>query len=82
MIKQWFNEAKLGIFVHYGIYAVNGISESWSFFNGEISYEDYMAQCAGFTAANYDPAAWAKLFKEAGARYAVLTTKHHDGGAP
>jgi hypothetical protein len=34
-----------------------------------------MAQCAGFTAANYDPVAWARLFKEAGARYAILTTK-------
>lgn len=81
MIQPWFDEAKLGIFVHYGIYAVNGIPESWSFFNGEISYEDYMAQCQGFTASNYDPQAWAALFKEAGARYAVLTTKHHDGVA-
>lgn len=34
-----------------------------------------------FTAKNYDPEAWAKLFKKAGARYAVLTTKHHDGVA-
>ncbi len=81
MIQPWFNEAKLGIFVHFGLYSVNGIPESWSFFNGEISYDDYMAQCAGFTASNYDPVEWAKLFKEAGARYAVLTTKHHDGVA-
>jgi alpha-L-fucosidase len=81
MLQPWFNEAKLGVFIHYGIYAVKGIPESWSFFNGQISYDDYMAQCAGFTAANYDPAAWASLFKEAGARYAVLTTKHHDGVA-
>jgi alpha-L-fucosidase len=81
MIQPWFNEAKLGIFVHLGIYSVNGIPESWSFFNGEISYDDYMAQCAGFTASNYDPVEWAKLFKDAGARYAVLTTKHHDGVA-
>ena len=81
MIQPWFSEAKLGIFVHYGIYAVKGIPESWSFFNGEISYEDYMSQCSGFTAAQYDPVAWAQLFKDAGACYAVLTTKHHDGVA-
>lgn len=81
MIQPWFQEAKLGIFLHWGIYAVNGIPESWSFYNGKISYEDYMSQCAGFTAANYDPEAWAELFRKAGARYAVLTTKHHDGVA-
>lgn len=78
---QWFKDAKLGIFIHYGIYAVNGISESWSFYNGEISYDDYMKQLDGFTASKYDPQAWAALFKEAGARYAVLTSKHHDGVA-
>ncbi|HQR94176.1 MAG TPA: alpha-L-fucosidase, partial [Sediminibacterium sp.] len=38
---QWFADAKLGIFIHYGIYAVNGINESWSFHNKEISYPDY-----------------------------------------
>lgn len=81
MIQPWFSQAKLGIFIHYGIYAVDGIPESWSFFSGRVSYEEYMAQCAGFTAAHYDPQAWADLFQRAGARYAVLTTKHHDGVA-
>ena len=37
---EWFSEAKLGIFIHWGIYSVNGISESWSFFNGYISHSD------------------------------------------
>jgi alpha-L-fucosidase len=78
---EWFVDGKLGIFIHWGLYAVNGIPESWSFFNGEISYDDYMKQKAGFTAERYDPEAWAALFKEAGARYAVLTSKHHDGFA-
>jgi len=78
---QWFSDAKLGIFIHYGIYSVKGIGESWSFYNHEITYEEYMKQAEGFTASKYDPAAWAALFKEAGARYAVLTTKHHDGFA-
>jgi alpha-L-fucosidase len=81
MYQPWFDEAKLGIFIHYGIYAVNGTSESWSFFNKETTYEEYMSQLAGFTASKYDPKAWAELFQRAGARYAVLTTKHHDGVA-
>jgi len=78
---QWFRDAKLGIFIHWGIYAVNGIDESWSFFNGYITYEDYMKQLSGFTAKKYDPSYWAKLIKESGAQYAVLTSKHHDGVA-
>ena len=78
---EWFVDGKLGIFIHWGLYAVNGIAESWSFFNGQISYDDYMKQKPGFTAERYDPKEWAALFKEAGARYAVLTSKHHDGFA-
>ncbi|MBC8136164.1 MAG: alpha-L-fucosidase [Fibrella sp.] len=81
MIQPWFESAKLGIFIHWGIYAVNGIPESWSFFNDEISYADYLKQCDGFTATHYDPKAWATLFARIGAQYAVLTTKHHDGVA-
>ena len=78
---QWFKDAKLGIFIHWGIYSVKGIDESWSFHNGYISYDEYMTQLRGFTASRYDPQAWAKLIRESGARYAVLTSKHHDGVA-
>ena len=78
---QWFEDAKLGIFIHAGIYSVNGIDESWSFHNKKIGYADYMKQLKGFTLSKYDPAGWADLIKESGARYAVITTKHHDGVA-
>jgi len=78
---QWFADAKLGIFIHAGIYAVDGIDESWSFHNKKISHSDYMKQLNGFTLKNYNPAAWADLIQESGARYAVITTKHHDGVA-
>src|SRR6185312_3521825 len=78
---QWFADAKFGIFIHYGIYAVDGIDESWSFFDGYVSHDHYMQQLKGFTAANYHPQAWADLIRESGARYAVLTAKHHDGVA-
>jgi len=76
---QWFADAKLGIFIHAGIYSVNGIDESWSFYNKKISYTDYMKQLKGFTLKNYNPDVWADLIKQSGAKYAVITTKHHDG---
>lgn len=78
---QWFADAKLGIFIHWGIYAVDGTSESWSFFNGETTHAQYMRQLQGFTASRYDPRAWADLIRRSGARYAVLTSRHHDGVA-
>ncbi len=64
---QWFKDAKLGIFIHWGVYAVNGIDESWSFYNGYISHKDYLKQLEGFTASNYQPQKWAELIKESGA---------------
>ncbi len=78
---EWFHEAKLGIFIHWGIYAVHGVSESWSFFNNYMSHEDYMKQLDGFTAKNYNPAYWADLIAQSGAKYVVLTSRHHDGVA-
>lgn len=78
---EWFEEAKLGIFIHWGIYSVNGIDESWSFYNGYISHTDYLKQTEGFGAENYEPKQWAKLIKKSGAKYAVITSKHHDGFA-
>lgn len=81
MMQPWFPEAKFGVFLHWGLYSVEGLTESWSFFNGDVSYEDYMSQREQFTAAAYDPESWAELFHQAGASYAILTTKHHDGFA-
>lgn len=78
---EWFKDAKLGIFIHWGIYAVNGISESWSFYNEYVSHDEYMKQLQGFTAESYHPEEWADLIQRSGARYAVLTSKHHDGVA-
>ena len=78
---EWFSRAKLGIFIHWGIYAVDGVSESWSFYNKYLPYEQYMSQKEGFTASAYRPKDWAKLIKESGAKYTVITSKHHDGVA-
>ncbi|MCZ4224886.1 alpha-L-fucosidase [Pedobacter rhodius] len=76
---QWFADAKLGIFIHWGIYSVNGISESWAFYNNYINHDAYMKQLDGFNASKYKPQEWVNLIKESGAKYAVITTKHHDG---
>ena len=78
---EWFSQAKLGIFIHWGIYSVRGVSESWSFFNNYLPYDEYMEQEKGFTASKYDPKNWVDLIKESGAKYTVITTKHHDGVA-
>ena len=78
---EWFEDAKLGIFIHWGIYAVNGVDESWAFYNKKMSWPDYMQQLKSFTAFRYNPALWADLIKASGARYTVITTKHHDGVA-
>ncbi|MCH5329895.1 MAG: alpha-L-fucosidase [Alistipes sp.] len=78
---EWFAHAKLGIFIHWGIYSKGDDSESWPIFNARMTVDDYMKQAECFTADKYDPAEWAKLIKESGARYTVITTKHHDGFA-
>lgn len=77
----WFEDAKLGIFIHWGIYSRGDWSESWAFHNGTVSMEDYFAQEADFTASAYDPAEWVRLIRESGAKYTVITSKHHDGFA-
>ena len=76
---EWFQDAKLGVFIHWGIYSVRGVAESWSFYNKYLSYDEYMSQLNGFTAQNYNPEEWAELIKESGAQYTVFTSKHHDG---
>lgn len=78
---QWFADAKLGIFIHWGIYAVKGTSESWAFHNKQVPYTEYMKQIKGFDASGFEPKAWADLISYSGARYAVITSKHHDGVA-
>lgn len=82
MIQDWFTDAKLGIFIHWGVYAVGRRgSESWPLFRAGVGYDQYLSEMNGFTASAYDPDAWAALIARSGAKYAVLTTKHHDGVA-
>lgn len=78
---DWFNEARYGMFIHWGAYSAAGRGE-WVANRERISKSDYTAHCVDlFRAENYDPSAWVGLAKEAGMGYAVLTTRHHDGFA-
>jgi alpha-L-fucosidase len=75
---DWFTEARFGMFIHWGIYAIPARGE-WVRSSERISVEDYQKYFDNFDPVDYDPKIWAKAAKEAGMKYAVMTTKHHDG---
>ena len=84
----WFREARFGLFIHWGIYAVpagmwqgKSVGAEWIMNQGKIPVADYRAFAEKFTAAKYDPEAWAQLAADAGMKYVVITAKHHDGFA-
>lgn len=75
---EWFRDARFGMFIHWGLYAIPGRGE-WYMSEAGIpasQYEKYMEE---FTAGDYDPAVWVRRAKKAGMKYVVLTAKHHDG---
>lgn len=78
--RQWFQDAKFGLFVHWGVYSVVGKGE-WVMNNTHMSVADYEKLPSQFNPVNYDPAAWVSLAKQAGMRYITITSKHHDGFA-
>lgn len=82
---QWFGDASLGLFLHWGISSVHGdIDLSWPMMMNmgtglKLKPADYWRLADNFKAEHYDPNLWLKAAKEAGCVYAVLTAKHHDG---
>ena len=74
----WFNEARFGMFIHWGIYSIPARGE-WTYANDTWKAGEYEAFAKVFNPTNYNPREWAKLAKRAGMKYAVLTTRHHDG---
>jgi alpha-L-fucosidase len=83
--QTWFTEARFGLFVHWGLYAIparassgNGLSE-WIMHNERLTDDQYAEYFERFDPDLYDPRAWAKAAKAAGMKYTVLTTKHSDG---
>jgi alpha-L-fucosidase len=78
--RQWFQDAKFGLFVHWGIYSVLGDGE-WVMNNKKISISEYEKLPAQFNPTEFDPAEWVALVKAAGMKYITITSKHHDGFA-
>ncbi len=75
----WFTEARFGMFIHWGLYAIPGRGE-WVMNNEKIHPDEYRRRYfAAFDPDRYDPAAWAALAARAGMKYAVITAKHHEG---
>lgn len=96
-LPGWYEDSKFGIFIHWGPYTVPAFENEWyprnmylrdsSAYNHHVEtygpqttfgYKDFIPQ---FTARQFDPDAWASLFKEAGAKYVVPVAEHHDGFA-
>ncbi|HOW87010.1 MAG TPA: alpha-L-fucosidase [Candidatus Aminicenantes bacterium] len=77
---QWFREAKFGLFIHWGVYAMIG-REEWARQLLQIPLAEYQRYADEFDPAGFDPDEWAALAREAGVRYVIITSKHHDGFA-
>jgi alpha-L-fucosidase len=93
-LPDWWRDAKFGIFMHWGLYAVPAHGSEWyalHMYNDaatiqwhkehfgpqdKFGYKDFIPM---FTAAKWDPDAWAELFRKAGAKFVVPTAEHHDG---
>ncbi|MCL2330154.1 MAG: alpha-L-fucosidase, partial [Phycisphaerae bacterium] len=75
---QWWREARFGMFVHWGIYSVPGRGE-WVMQWDKIPVKDYEKFAAEFNPTKFDAKAWVKMAGDAGMRYLVITSKHHDG---
>jgi alpha-L-fucosidase len=94
---EWYRDAKFGIFIHWGVYSVPAFGSEWyprmMYVKGSSEYKHHIATYVPqdkfgykdfipmFKAEHFDPAAWAELFKKAGAKYVVPVAEHHDGFA-
>ena len=92
---DWYKDAKFGIFLHWGVYSVPAFGNEWyprNMYNeGAVEFKHHIATYGPqdkfgykdfiplFKAERFDPAAWARLFKDAGAKYVVPVVEHHDG---
>ncbi|KAM7359161.1 alpha-L-fucosidase [Cochliomyia hominivorax] len=93
-LPQWYDDAKVGIFIHWGVYSVPSMGSEWFWtdwknlkyknyiefmeknYKPGFSYQDFANE---FTAELFNATQWSLLFNESGAKYVVLTSKHHDG---
>lgn len=92
---QWWKDGRLGLFLHWGVYSTFGgeyqgrdhgkemghASAEWIYLKSNMPQEDYIAAAKRFNPIHYNPKEWARMAKQAGMVYMVLTAKHHDGFA-
>src|SRR3989442_11473806 len=86
----WFREAKYGLFIHWGLYAIPagewkgrrslGLGE-WIMNRSKIPVDEYEKLASQFNPVKYNPDDWVQLAQDAGMKYIVITSKHHDGFA-
>src|SRR4029077_9125602 len=88
-LRAWFAGARLGMFVHFGAYSMHGWEPSWPLVGGiacfphcqDLSVAEYYRDLLAFDPEPGAAREWLRLARRCGMRYAVLTTRHHDGFA-
>ena len=78
--REWFQDARFGMFIHWGVYSVLGDGE-WVMHNRRMTIAEYEKLAPQFNPTEFNAAEWVALAKEAGMRYITFTSKHHDGFA-
>jgi len=78
--REWYQNARFGMFIHWGVYSVLGDGE-WVMNTRKMTVAEYEKLAPQFDPTEYDPAAWVALAKAAGMKYITITSKHHDGFA-
>ncbi|MGQ7871278.1 alpha-L-fucosidase [Sunxiuqinia sp. sy24] len=84
--REWFLDAKFGLFIHWGVYSVmagggdTGVAE-WIMNQKQIPIAQYEKLPSFFNPTSFDPAKWVSMVKKAGMKYITITSKHHDGFA-
>ena len=75
---EWFHQARFGMFIHWGLYSLLGRG-TWVMHHDQLPVAEMERLAGMFTARKFDANAWAELANSAGMKYAILTTRHHDG---
>ena len=86
-MESWFNQARFGMFIHWGHCSQRGLELSWPLVGGvgalpngqSVGVDEYHSTAKTFNPTKWDARALARMAKRAGMQYAVLTSKHHDG---
>lgn len=78
--REWFQDSKFGLFIHWGVYSVLGKGE-WVMNNDKMTVADYEKLPAQFNPVEFNAAEWVRMAKDAGMKYITITSKHHDGFA-